>query len=194
MKRLELQDALNYVASAKAGNGIVMRQNAQGVAERARSKVFYIAGIGSEIAVNNNELITPGTKKILGTSNFDVGNSLNAGRNILVLGVRILFDVTANVTPLTAAWQSTAPVAFKNGELVITQDGSPGNLLEMPMSVLSKYSGSINTEDDFRAIVPFIIRETSPFKFHVNLAGAADAGLAWRLEFDCVEFTNAAQA
>lgn len=188
MKKLDITTALSYVQAVKEGNGVA---STNGV--KARARVMYITGLGANLQAKNQQLLEPKTDKEIGITNFESGNILAKGRNLLVIGIRILFDTTADVTVLTALWKSEAPAAFKNGELVINQDGT-GDLFNGPIGPIAKYSSSIPTEDEFRAVIPFMIRENARFTFQALLAGNAAANQAYRLELDCIEFTDSTVA
>ena len=168
------------------------KDNARIGSRKMRSKVFYLAGLATAIN-SEGQLIEQKTNKEVGVTNFDGGNKLNSGRDVLVLGIRILFDTTANVTVKGATWKSEAPINFKNGELVISQDGS-GNLFEGPIGPLAKYNAAIAAEDEFRTVAPFWIRSNVVFKLQALLAGAAAADQAYRLELDCLEVVDEASA
>ncbi|MXN90161.1 hypothetical protein GR160_02895 [Flavobacterium sp. Sd200] len=156
---------------------------------KVRTKVLYIAGLAATMSPDG-QIIEQSTKKEVGVTNFDAGNKLNAGRDLLVLGVRILFDTTAAVTVKTASWKSEAPANFKNGQLVINQQGS-GDLFNNPIGPFAQYNAAIAVEDQFRAVSPFWIRQLSEFSIQFLLAGAGAADQAFRVELDCLEITDA---
>ena len=190
MKKLEFKDALSLVSAVQQGNGVAV-STLNGRRVKARSKVLYIAGLGNAIATNSNQLVLPSTVKTNGYNNFDKGNTLPAGKNLLVLGARWSFDTTtSSVTPLIATYVDAAPPAFLNGEFVISQAGS-GNLLENPIGPFAKNGAAIAAEDQFRAVTPFMIRELAEFSIQALLAGTGASTTAWRLELDCIEFTDA---
>lgn len=188
MEKLTVKDAVAFIPNAQQGNGVSVT-SINGAKMKVRRKVMYLAGLAASLP-SDGQLIEQKTNKEIGITNFDGGNKLNKGRNLLVTGVRILFDTTASVAVKTATWLSAAPANFKNGELVISQDGS-GNLFENPIGPFCKYNASIPTEDEFQTVVPFFIREDVSFKIQALLAGAAAADQAYRLELDCVEFVEA---
>jgi hypothetical protein len=154
---------------------------------KVRSKVLYIAGTATANISPTGQLIEQKTLKEVGVTNFDGGNTLNKGRDLLVVGLRILFDTTADVTPKTASWKGEAPANFKNGELVISQDT---NLFEGPIGPYAKYASSLSAEQEFKAVAPFLITSEVPFNIQVQLAAAAAANQAFRLELDCLEFMD----
>ncbi|MEE1897091.1 hypothetical protein V1389_02010 [Flavobacterium rakeshii] len=189
MEKLTVKDAVAFIPNAQNGNGVSVTTMSNGGKYKVRKKIFYIAGLAAELG-SEGQLIEQKTNKEVGITNFDGGNKLNKGRNLLVIGVRMLFDTTASVAVKTATWLSATPANFKNGELVISQDGT-GNLFENPIGPFSKYNASIATEDEFQTVVPFLIREDVTFKIQALLAGAAAADQAYRLELECIEFVEA---
>lgn len=189
MEKLTVKDAVAFIPNAQNGNGVSVTTMSNGGKYKVRKKIFYIAGLAAELG-SEGQLIEQKTNKEVGITNFDGGNKLNKGRNLLVIGARMLFDTTASVAVKTATWLSAAPANFKNGELVISQDGT-GNLFENPIGPFSKYNASIATEDEFQTVVPFLIREDVTFKIQALLAGAAAADQAYRLELECIEFVEA---
>ena len=188
MKKTTILEAIGALSAVQQGNGVAVMNG-----RKVRNKVVYIAGLGTTLSTNNNQLVLPSTDKAVGITNLDSGNKLNSGRSLLVTGVRMLFDTTADVTPLTAGWKSEAPAVFKNGELQISQQGS-GDLFNSPIGPICKYNAAIATEDEFTAVVPFLLRPEVPFEIKALLAGATAANQAYRLELDCIEFVDGDKA
>ena len=180
--------AITTVGGTMGNDGVVYG----GKEYKVRRKVYYIAGLAANLP-SDRKLIQQKTDKEEAITNFDGGNKLNAGKNLLVVGLRMLFDITATVTPQTATWLSAAPANFKNGELKISQQGE-GDLFDNPILPFSKYNASIATEDEFQAVVPFLIRPNVQFDITVLLAGETAADQAYRLELDCVELIEADKA
>jgi len=191
MKSLTLEDALAAVGTLKAGNGAYV-VNIDQKANKLRSNVFFIAGLGVNLAGQNNLLIDQNTKKEIGVTNFDTGNKFNKGRMFLVTGIRILFDVTVGVTPKTAVWKGDAPAVFKNGEISISQAGGLGDLFRHPIGPLAKYAASLSTEQEVVSIAPFLIRDESEIAIAMQLAGQAAADQAYKVELYGYEFSDAA--
>jgi len=195
MKRLTIEEALSFLPAIEQGNGVAISMF-KGKPAKTKTKVIYIAGTADQITANNGLLILPSDNKKLGYNNFDKGNTFNVGRNLEVIGMRFRFDVTvgAGVTPLTAKWNDAAPVAFLNGDLQITQDGTSGYLFDGPIGPFVKTGTAITTLDEFLPIIPFMFRETSPINIQALLAIAGTATHAWKVEFLCLEYTAADQA
>ena len=63
MKQLTLQEALNFLPTVSAGNGVAVNTNGKGQSYKAKSKVLYLAGLGADLAGNNNDVIIQDTKK-----------------------------------------------------------------------------------------------------------------------------------
>jgi hypothetical protein len=166
------------------------KDNSELAGRKVRRKIFYIAGLAATMAADG-QIIEQKTNKEVGITNFDGGTKLNAGRDILVLGIRVLFDTTSGVTPKTATWLSAAPANFKNGHLIINQQGS-GDLFDSPIGPFAQYNAAISIEDQFGAVAPFWLRQQVEYKFQMLLAAAAAADQAFRLELDCLEVTDKA--
>jgi hypothetical protein len=188
MKQLTLQEAMGFLPLVSAGKGVALNGGF-----KAKSKILYVAGLGAELAAKNNNLIEQSTVKKTGFTNFDGSNKLNKGRSILITAVRILFDVTVDVTPLVAVWKGDAPSVFKNGDLKVGTLAS-GDLFEFPIGPLAKYSSSLSVEQEFRPVVPFMIPEDVEFYIQMVLAGNAGVNQAYRVEFDAIEFTAVTSA
>ncbi|RDI07049.1 hypothetical protein [Flavobacterium sp. AG291] len=188
MKQLTLQEAMNFLPLVTNGNGVALNGSF-----KAKSKVLYIAGLGADLAANNNNIIIQDTKKKIGLTNFDGGNKLNKGRSILITGMRILWDTTVDVTPLTALWKGEAPAAFKNGEFKVGTLAA-GDLFESPINPFAKYNAATSVEDEIKPVVPFMIPEDVEFYIQLIPAAAAAVDQAYRIEFDCIEFTAANKA
>lgn len=188
MKQLTLQEAMNFLPMVTAGKGVALNGD-----YKAKSKVLYIAGLGADLSGNNNNIILQETKRKNGYTNFDGGNKLNKGRSILITGIRILWDVTAAVTPLTAVWKGDAPPAFKNGEFKVGTLAA-GDIFDNPINPFSKYASSLSVEQEIKPVVPFMIPEDVEFYIQLIPAVAAAADQAYRIEFDAIEFTQVNKA
>ena len=155
---------------------------------KVRSATFYIAGIGTDIKERGN-LIYSDTSKRVGVTNFPEGNKLPKGMEIQVNAMRALFDkTTVGVTPLIAKWNTTPDEAWLNGNFSFEQGRTT---FSTPITDLANIKASTSNDDDFRAIVPFTIREQVEFALIAELAGAAAAGTAWRIEMRCDVYTAA---
>lgn len=155
---------------------------------KVRTATFFIAGIGTDIKSLGN-LIDADTNKKVGYTNFPTGNKLPKGMELQVNGIRALFDkTTASVTPLIAKWNTTPDDAWLNGNLSFEQGKTA---FSSPITDVVNFKASTGNDDDFRPITPFTIREQVEFNIIAELAGAAAAGTAWRVEFRCDVFTSA---
>ncbi|ALM50316.1 hypothetical protein AMR72_16345 [Flavobacterium psychrophilum] len=188
MKSLSLSEATAFLPLVEAGNGVA---TIGGV--KAKTKVFYIAGLGTDLAAKNNELIDQATKKENGVTNFDGSNKLNKGRQILVTAIRILFDTTAATPVKEAGWKSEAPAVFKNGTFKVGTSAA-GDIIENPVGPFAKYSSSLSVEQEFKQVVPFMIPEEVEYYIQLIPAGNAAADQKYRIEFDAIEFTAANKA
>ena len=190
MKNLSLPEIIQLIPGIERGNGVSLTPQGK----KVRRKIYYVAAItGSSDITPDGRLIEASTQKAIGRTNFDKGNLLNDGRSFLVTGIRMLFDTTADITKLTATYKNEAPAQFKNGELKISQEGS-GDLFHNPISGFVKNDLSLSEDQEFEAVVPFLIRPNVPFDIQTLLAGAATAGQAVRLEMDGYEFVDANKA
>lgn len=187
---LTLEQALSYLGAmtvdGKQGSLPVIK------GLTAKSVTKYISCLGSALAPRNGSLIVPSDKKETGITNFENGNILPAGKYLLIFGLRQLFDnSTANVTPLIAKWKDEAPVAYKNGELIISQTGA-GVLAELTGTDVSNFKASYGNDADFRSIVPILIRPEARFDIQQILAGAGGAE-AVKTELRCIEFNDSSK-
>jgi len=181
MKKLSIEEIIKTLPA---------KDNARIGNRKVRTKVLYIRGLATGISADG-KIIEQKTMKELGITNFDGQNKLNAGRDILILGIRVLFDTTAGITAKTALWKSEAPAAFKNGHLVINQQGS-GDLFDNPIGPFAQYNAAIAVEDQFKAVAPFWLRQQVEFTIQILTAGAVAVDQAFSVEFDCLEVTDEA--
>lgn len=150
--------------------------------KKMTTATFFIAGIGSDIKSLGN-LIDGDTKKKVGYTNFPSGNVLPKGIELGVIGMRAIFDkTTVGVTPLTATWKDNPDAAWLNGNFTFDQGGVT---FTTPITDLANCKASTSNDDDFRLINPFKIRSQVEFAAVAELAGAAAASTAWRIEFRC---------
>lgn len=187
MNSIKLQDAVNYLgAVTKAGNEDKSLPSIGGY--RGKSVTKYVAGTNASLATNNGNTILPGTLKVVGITNFEKGNSLPKGKKLLVIGVRALFDVTASVTTADANWDGNIPVAFANGEFEISQKGQ-GTLFASSGTDISNFKASTGNDDDFREVVPFVLRSETEFNIVFSSNGTPAVGV-YKVELRCIELTE----
>jgi hypothetical protein len=131
------------------------------------------------------DVVDSNTKREVGVTNLD-GNKLNAGRDYVIDGVRVLIDNSNSATLSSAAWSfsniDSFPVAFQNAELVIEQDGNV--LVDMPMTDLADGNGyekfrEISTMPLIRSNLEFTIKIV--YAKGVSVSSAKDTNI--RFEF-----------
>jgi hypothetical protein len=138
-----------------------------------------VKGQGGTIA-----LIDVNTKREVGVTNLD-GNRLNAGRDYIIDGVRVLRGTTASANVRNETYSQTGALdqALQNAEIRIKQNGSI--LLDMPMSDI--YNPA-STAEVFRNISTSpLILSNMEYEFEieypkgVSVSAAADLNI--RFEF-----------
>lgn len=155
---------------------------------RGKTVTKYIAGTNASLAANNGNTILAGTLKAVGTTNFEKGNTLPKGKKLLVTGVRALFDVNASVTTADANWDGNIPAAFANGEFEISQKGQ-GTLFASSGTDISNFKASTGNDDDFREVVPFVLRSETEFNIVFSSNGTPATGV-YKVELRCIELTE----
>lgn len=190
---LTLQESLAFLGAIQP-NGIEEKSLPAIGNRRARTVTKYIAGNSEDLSANNGATILAATKKETGVTNFENGNLLPKGKHLLVTGIRVLFDTTANATTKDADWTSEAPVEWINGELTVAQDGQ-GTLFQTSGTDITNIGRANRTsnDDDFRDIVPFLLRPETSFNIEAKLAGSATASV-YKVELRCVELTEGDKA
>jgi hypothetical protein len=138
-----------------------------------------VKGQGGTIA-----LIDVNTKREVGVTNLD-GNRLNAGRDYIIDGVRVLRGTTASASVKNEVYSQTGTLhsVLHNAEVRIKQNGNI--LLDMPISDL--YNPA-STAEVFRNISTSpLIQSNMEFEFEIEypkgLAIPGDADLNIRFEF-----------
>jgi hypothetical protein len=179
--KLTVEETLMWMNQAKGGS----LPNINGQVLKTGTK--YINGLAANI--EGGRLIVEGTVKKVGTTNFPKGNMLDEGVNYLVTGVRLLMDTTTGVTLASAAWKSEAPANWKNGELTISQTGA-GKLFDSPITDVANSKIATSNDDDFRDVIPFVIRGGAAFEIEVVLGTGAVADQAYRLELRVTEIVS----
>lgn len=129
------------------------------------------------------QLIDVNTKREVGVTNLD-GNKLNAGRDYIIDGIRVLKGSTASASVKSEVYVATGTLieALQNAEIRIKQGGNI--LVDMPMSDLY----NPNAQELFRNIStsPLIV-SNQEFEFEIEyprgvaVSGAADLNI--RFEF-----------
>lgn len=188
MAKLTYEQALAYLNAMKDGNGSeTSLVDING--KTAKATTFYVAGLASDLPKRNGQLLLPSDKKETGITNFENGNILPEGKYVMIFALRGLFDnTTANVTPHIGKWKDNAEVAFANGEKHIMQSGA-GTLFETSGTDVSNSKASTGNDDDFRDIVPVLLRPKTRFELQVLLNGTATG--AYKYEYRAVVFNDA---
>lgn len=181
---LTYQEALTYLASIKAGTSL---PNVQGRVIKSSTK--YVAGLAANLGQNNGQLVLASDVPSVGRTNLPKGNMLPKGVNYLVYGLRMLFDTTTGVTLPTAIWESKAPVNWKNGEFKINQNGT-GNLFEASITDCTNFKASTSNDDDFRDIVPVLLRPESVYELQAALGAGATTDQAYKVELRVIEIVE----
>lgn len=174
MKNLFSRDIQEVIASI--GKGKNLPSVGLNGKYNPKSGVLYVAG--KTTAIEQNSLVLPKNSEAVGVTNIDKAR-LKA--SFVVVGMRAIFDNTtgAGVTAQTAVFKDAPSPSFANGELTIDQDGE---LVKLPVSAISNRYAATGVQDDIYPVSPFIIREDKVFKITPDLAGAATANEAFRLE------------
>lgn len=186
-KSLSHQEAVGYLGAIKNAGNEEKSLPLIGT-KRGKTVTKYIAGTNASLAANNGKTVVAGTLKAVGTTNFEKGNTLPKGKMLLVTGVRALFDVTASVTTADANWDGNIPVAFANGEFEISQRGQ-GTLFSTSGTDVSNFKASTGNDDDFRDVVPFLLRSETEFDITWSVNGTPATGV-YKVELRCIELTE----
>lgn len=141
-----------------------------------KSGVLYVAG--KTTAIEQNSLVLPKNSEAVGVTNIDKARLKSA---FVVTAMRAIFDNTTGVavTAQTAVFKDAPSASFANGEITVDQDGE---LIKLPVSAISNRYAATGVQDDIYPVSPFVIREDKVFKITPDLAGAATANEAYRLE------------
>ena len=171
---------VSAVATIKSkGQGGVPHVGVVALTDKTLYLNVNVKGQGGTIA-----LIDVNTKREVGVTNLD-GNRLNAGRDYILDGVRLLRGVTNSVNVRSEKYSQTGVLeeALQNAEIRIKQNGSI--LLDMPMSDIWNPA---STTEVFRNISTSpLIRSNMEYEFEieypkgVSVSAATDLNI--RFEF-----------
>lgn len=186
MKNISLQEAVTIVKSIQP-SGKEEKSLPVVNDRRIRKVTYYVAGLSADLANNAGEVLYSNILKAVGITNFDNGGVLGKGKYFLATGIRILFDTTVT-DPKLALWANVAPVAWKNGELQIGQDGQP-TLFETPITDVTNFHASTSNDDDFTS-VEFLLQPQKPVSIRATTAGSP-ASSVYKIEIRGYEFFNA---
>lgn len=169
---ITLAEGLQLIAASQP-NGAQEGSLPELKGKRIRRKSYYFAGVSSALGNNANEVILSQTLKETGITNFPTGGQLDKGKYFVATGIRILYDIVEVANPKLATWASIAPVCFKNGEIIIGQDGQP-TLFESPGTDVTNFKASTSNDDDFRE-VGFVWNPQKACSLKLLTAGAVTA-------------------
>ena len=186
MKSLTLQDRLAFLGAIQNNESLPSIGG-----KKIRTVTKYVAGQSVELSSNNGQVLLPATLKKVGVTNFENGNSLPEGKEFLVSAIRVLFETTATEINLST-FKSAAPVAFKNGELTVSQDGQ-GILFQTSGTDVCNSAAATSNDDDFREITPFKLRGATAFNIVFNTVGTVGASI-YKVELRGEEIVAGAQA
>lgn len=107
-------------------------------------KTIYLA-VAAKAQGGTVDIVDTNTKKEIGVTNLD-GNKLNAGKDYIIDGIRILFD-SSNATDIKkGTWIPATGLlldpALLNAEFILEQDGNA--LIEMPITDFLGYASDTN--------------------------------------------------
>lgn len=145
---------------AKATTGGVPRVGQLELTDKTLYLQFNAAGQAGII-----NLVDVNTKREIGITNLD-GNKLNAGRDYVIDGVRILLGTTKSASVKNEAWSeafiAALPPAIQNAEIRIKQGGFV--ILDMPVRDL------YGSEDElFRTLTTLpLIKSNMEFEFEIE--------------------------
>lgn len=185
-KTLTLQERLAFLGAIQNNESLPSIGG-----KKIRTATKYVAGQSVELSSNNGQVILPSTLKKVGATNFENGNTLPPEKEFLVSGIRVLFESTVTDINL-ATWKGDAPVAFKNGELTISQDGQ-GILFQTSGTDVCNSKAATSNDDDFREVTPFKLRSDSAFNIVFNTAGTVVAGI-YKVELRGEEIVSGSKA
>ncbi|CAM3968398.1 hypothetical protein FLCU109888_11510 [Flavobacterium cucumis] len=141
-----------------------------------KTGVLYVAGRADQI--EQNSLLLAKNSEEIGVTNID---KAMLQYPFVVTGLRAVFaggvDGTSNSK--NTAFTGKASPAFENGELTIDQSGE---LIKIPIGVITNLRSSTGIADDIYKVNPFVIREKKVFKMTPDLAGAPAANEIYKFE------------
>lgn len=181
-----LAEILNFLGATPPGKSLPVIGGSP-----LRSDVKYASGTLASLANTGGEIILPSTKPETGVTNFD-GIRPPTGKAWIVTGVRFLFDTTAGSTAAgvkAAVFASVAPANFKNGEFTISQAGE-GDLLKLTGTDATNFKASTSNDDDFRSVIPFVLRPNSDASYKLLLAAGGAVDQLYKMELRVIEIVD----
>ena len=178
---LSVEQIMAWKGQINKDSSLAIVQDAQGNRYGVKSKTEYVSGFFSQL--ENGEVLLPANQPLNGVRSIK-GNQLIEGKYQVVTDIRVSLDTTqaleTTAALITLPFASTAPVTFKNGEVKISQGADLFASTGVDVSTFKT--------DDFRAVLPFVIRGATDFAINIKIAGANTAGHAYKVEYRCVEF------
>jgi hypothetical protein len=193
MGRPNVLDALKMKGAIMGKNTLPIINGQTGIQE-----VHYFRGYLNQLAPDNGNIVLSRNDDEVGVRSLK-GNKLTKGQQIFVIGVRALFDTTADIQSdavklrTVAAWKSEAPAVFKNGVVEIRQGITATKLTG---TVISPFGVTAQKEEDkfFFLDIPFLISDEKEWNIQANLAGTAAADQAFNIELLTVTYNDVQNA
>lgn len=174
-----------YALVKKDASIVVVTNPETGIQYAVKSITEYFTGFLSQL--ENGEVVMPGNLPTVGLRTIK-GNQLSEGKFHVVEAIRTLFDTTlvaaTDAALIAAPFASVAPVQFKNGEVRVSQTGE---LLRLSGTDATNFKASTGNSDDFRTIVPVVLRPMTDISINFKLAGAATNFHAYKFEYRAIE-------
>ena len=177
----------------------VNKDNSVAVVRTETGELFTVKTVTEQVSgffgqLQNGEVLIEANQPLTGVRTIK-GNMLNEGRYQVIDSLRVLADNTLEASTdaelMTAVWEGKAPAAFKNGEVKIIQGSE---LLRTTGTDVHNFKASTGNDDDYKDIVPVVLRPSTPISINFKLAGAAPANSAYKLELRITEFTAIGKA
>jgi hypothetical protein len=159
----------------------------------AKSVTEYVNGFYTDLASNNNNILKSGNEPIVGVRSIK-GNTLPAGVNQLVYEACLTSGTAGAATNdglIATDFDEIAPAFLRNGEVTVHQGTQ---VLRTTGDELNNGYASTGNADNFKAFVPFSLRETMPFGITITPAGTPVALKAYSFKYRAIEFVLADKA
>lgn len=192
---LSASDIMTLWAMVKSNSSInVVEHPATGKKYAVKSVTDYVSAYLTQARTDNGEILVASNKPAVGLRSID-GTKLPEGTNRVVYGIRALFDTalvaTSDTAIAAAAWANNAPVVFKNGEVRISQGVE---LFRSSGTDCTNFKASTGNDDDFRSVIPFVLRGGVETSINLKLSGTPTDHNAVKFEMRSVEFIETNRA
>jgi hypothetical protein len=190
---LSIDQILTLRAQIKKDNSVAVVQLPEtGELFTVKTTTEQVSGFFGQL--QNGEVLIEANQPLVGVRTIK-GNMLSEGKYQVIDSLRVLADNnladTTDAVLITAVWEDKAPAAFKNGEVRIFQGSE---LLRTTGTDVHNFKASTGNDDDFKDIVPVVLRPSTPISINFKLAGVAPAKSAYKLELRTTEFTAIGKA